>query len=261
MKKPLKSNPEVSIIVCAHNEEEYAGKCLSSVLNAMRNIESEIIFIADRCTDNTAEIAKKLGISNIIEKKWKKWKNSYAEALQAGYQKATGEFVAIIDADIVVPEVFFAKLISTLHNSVASVSAQVATYPYTFWNRLIYAWEQTYKFAPLGRKPRGAARVILKRALDEVGGFKDAVAPDTDLDIRFARKGYKGVYSRAVKVWHIRNLTLDKMIKGQIAAGRARCALGTGIMKTMAHAIFRFRPFIIGGWLMEWLSRSGGGKD
>jgi glycosyltransferase involved in cell wall biosynthesis len=252
---PTKNNIEVSVIICAHNEKEYVGKCLNSVLNAVRNIESEIVFVADRCTDSTAEIAKKLGIGNVIEKKWKKWKNSYAEALQAGYQKATGKHVAIIDADIVIPEDFFDKLIPMVGNSVASVSAQVATYPYTFWNRLIYAWEQTYEFAPLGRKPRGAARVILKGALDEVGGFNDSVAPDTDLDIRLAKKGYRSVYSRAVKVWHIRNLTLDKIIKGQIIAGRARYALGIGIIRTMGHATFRFRPFIIVGWLLEWLNR------
>jgi glycosyltransferase involved in cell wall biosynthesis len=254
-------NSQVSIIICAHNEEEYVGKCLSSVLNAVRNIENEIVFVADRCTDKTAEIAKKLGITDIIEKKWKKWKNSYAEALQAGYQRAAGKYVAIIDADIVVPRDFFAKLVPVVSNSIASVSAQVATYPQNFLNRLIYAWEQTYELAPLGRKPRGAARVILKRALDEVGGFNDALAPDTDLDMRLTKEGYKSVYSRVVTVWHIRNLTVDKIIRGQIAAGRARYALGTGIVKTMAHAIFRFRPFIIGGWLMEWLNRYGSGRD
>jgi GT2 family glycosyltransferase len=202
------------------------------------------------------KIAEKHGISNIIDKKWKKWKNSYAEALQAGYQRAVGKYVAIIDADIIVPEDFFHKLIPKVKDSVASVSAQVATYPRTSLNRLIYAWEQTYELAPLGRKPRGAARVILKRALDEVGGFDDAVAPDTDLDIRFARKGYKSVYYRAVKVWHIRNLSLDKMINGQITAGRARYELGVGIIRTVGHATFRVRPFIIAGWLLEWLDRS-----
>jgi len=256
MKMSLKNGPEVSIIICAHNEEEYVGKCLSSVLNTVRNVESEIVFVADRCTDKTAEIAEKLGVTSIIEKKWKKWKNSYAEALQAGYLKATGKYVAIIDADIVVPADFFGKLIPIVNNRVASVSAQVVTCPQNFLNRLIYAWEQTYELAPLGRKPRGAARVILKRALDEVGGFNDALAPDTDLDIRLAKKGYKSVYCRAVKVWHIRNLTLDKIIKGQITAGRARYALGVGIIRTMGHATFRVRPFIIVGWLLEWLNRS-----
>jgi glycosyltransferase involved in cell wall biosynthesis len=254
MKMSLKN--QVSIIICAHNEEEYVGKCLSSVLNAVRNVESEIVFVADRCTDKTAEIAEKLGVTSIIEKKWKKWKNSYAEALQAGYQRAAGKYVAIIDADIVVPANFFGKLIPIVNNRVASVSAQVAIYPQNFLNRLIYAWEKTYELAPLGRKPRGAARVILKRALDEVGGFNDALAPDTDLDIRLAKKGYKSVYSCAVRVWHIRNLTLDKIIKGQITAGRARYALGVGVIRTMGHATFRVRPFIIVGWLLEWLNRS-----
>jgi glycosyltransferase involved in cell wall biosynthesis len=256
MKTLQKSNSEVSIIICAHNEQEYVGKCLSSVVNALRNIEGKIVFVADRCTDNTAKIAEKLGMSNIIEKKWKKWKNSYAEALQTGYLKTTGKYVAIIDADIVVPADFFDKLIPMLNNNVASVSAQVVTYPHTFLNRLIYAWEQTYELAPLGRKPRGAARVILKQVLDEIGGFNDVMAPDTDLDIRFAKKEYKSVYSHAVKVWHIRNLTIDKMIKGQVVAGRARYALGTSIVKTIAHAIFRLRPFIIAGWLIEWLNKS-----
>jgi glycosyltransferase involved in cell wall biosynthesis len=261
MKMWLENTPEVSVIICAHNEEEYAGKCISSVLNAVRNIRSQIVFVADRCTDRTAEIAKKHSVTSIIEKKWKKWENSYAEALQVGYQRVAGKYVAIIDADIVVAEDFFDKLIPMVNNSVASVSARVMTYPTTFLNRLIYAWEQTYELAPFGRKPRGAARVILKRALDKVGGFNDAVAPDTDLDIRFARIGYKSVYSRAITVWHIRILTLDKIIKGQIAAGRARYALGTGIVRTMAHAIFRFRPFIICGWLMERLNRSYSRRD
>lgn len=258
MKTSQRSSSEVSVIICAHNEEKYVGKCLSSVLNAVNNIdvESEMIFVADRCTDNTVEIAKKFDVTKIIEKRWKKWKNSYAEALQTGYLKATGKYVSIIDADIIVPENLFVKLIPIVGNNVASVSAQVVTYPLTFLNRLVYAWEQTYEFTPLGRKPRGAARVILKRALDEIGGFNDFSAPDTDLDLRLMQKDYKSVYSRAVRVWHIRDITFDEIIKGQIGAGRARYALGVGFIRTIGHAVFRFRPFTICGWLLEWASRS-----
>ncbi|MDH5374539.1 MAG: glycosyltransferase family 2 protein [Candidatus Bathyarchaeota archaeon] len=67
-----KGSTEASVIVCAHNEEKYVRKCLSSILNAVSKIDSEIVFVADRCTDNTVEMARKLGVTNVIEKKWKK---------------------------------------------------------------------------------------------------------------------------------------------------------------------------------------------
>ena len=66
----------ISVIICAHNEEEYIDKCLQKVLDALERFSGEIIFVADRCTDNTVEKAKKYDVK-IIEKKWEKWKNSY----------------------------------------------------------------------------------------------------------------------------------------------------------------------------------------
>lgn len=44
------------------------GKCLSSVQRILKGIRSEIMFVADRCTDNTMEIVKKFNVISIIEK-------------------------------------------------------------------------------------------------------------------------------------------------------------------------------------------------
>jgi len=74
-------SPLISVICCAHNEEEYLGKSIPSILNAFQGIPAEVLVIADRCTDNTGDIAKEYGVK-VIEKTWKKWENSYAEALQ-----------------------------------------------------------------------------------------------------------------------------------------------------------------------------------
>jgi len=137
-------------------------------------------------------------------------------------------------------------------DKVVSVSAIVRTLPSTLLNRLVFAWERTHEITPFGRRPRGAARVILRQALCEIKGFKDVPAPDTDIDLRLAQKGYESVYSR-VEVWHIREITLGKILSGQLSSGSARYYQGIGFIRTMGHAIFRARPLVVYGWLLEWI--------
>jgi glycosyltransferase involved in cell wall biosynthesis len=240
----------VSVIVCAHDEEKYVGKCLPNLLQALRDFKSEVIFVADRCTDRTVEKARKYPVK-IIEKTWKKWENSYSEALQTGYTNAKGVYVSIVDADIIVPPNFFKELIPQIKDQTVSVAAKIVTYPDPFLNRLMNAWEKNSKFAPLGKTPRGAARIILKKALDEINGFRDVLPPDTDIDLRFAEKGYKSVGTPKIKAYHIRRITLKKIINGQINSGRGRYALGISLVKTIGHAILRVRPLTIYGWLLE----------
>lgn len=247
--------PLISVICCAHNEENYVDKSLSSILKALKGFTAEVLVVTDRCTDNTVEIARQYDVK-VIKKTWKKWENSYAETLQTGYLEAKGTNVSIIDTDIAIPANFFTKLTSVMVGEVASVGADVVTYPGTFWNRIFYAWEKTYNIAPLGKEPYGAARIILKSALDRIGGFQDVPAPDTDLDLRLVKKGYKSVAVSDVKAYHLRHLSLRKMINGQIMNGRARYLLGISLKRTMGHSILRIRPLILQGWMMEWMNRN-----
>jgi glycosyltransferase involved in cell wall biosynthesis len=247
--------PLISVICCAHNEEEYVGKSLSYLLNALKGFSAEVLFVADRCTDNTVDVARRYDVK-VIEKTWKKWVNSYAESLQTGYLKAKGTYVSIIDADIAIPFNFFSDLREFVGEDVASVAADVVAYPDTFWNQVFYAWEKTYNIAPLGKEPFGAARIILKEALDRIGGFQDVPAPDTNLDLLLAKEGYKSLAISVVKAYHLRHLSLKKMINGQIMNGRARYLLGINFKRTLAHSILRVRPLILQGWMMEWMNRN-----
>ena len=254
MKSVTIQPPLISVICCAHNEEEYVDRSIPSLRNALKGIPCEIIFVADRCTDNTVGKVKRYNVK-ITEKKWKRWKNSYAESLQTGYVKTRGIYIGLVDADIAVSANFFKDLMPMIKGNLASISASVVTYPNTLWNRVMYAWEKTYNIAPLGREPRGAARVILKKALDDINGFRDVPAPDTDMDIRLTREGYESAATSAVKVYHIRRVSFRTMVNGQINSGRGRYALDISLMRTIGHAVFRFRPFVVGGWFMEWMRR------
>lgn len=253
------SRPLISVVCCAHNEEEYVDRSVPRVLRAleaMKEFSHEIVFVADRCTDRTVERAEKYGV-RVVEKDWGKWMNGYAEALQAGFENSRGEIVGIVDVDILVSDDLFRGLVPRLGVKVASVDARVVTYPAGFWNRFGYAWEKTYDLAPLGRGHYGGARVLLRGALEEIGGFRDVFSVDTDLDMRLDERGYRSVSVGGVRVFHLRRVSPGMMIRRQVRMGQGRFMVGYGFVRTVAHAVFRVRPFVVGGWLMEWVRRGG----
>lgn len=53
---------KISVVIIAHNEEEYVEKCIASVLNQSRRAD-EIILVAHNCTDKTITIAKQYPIT------------------------------------------------------------------------------------------------------------------------------------------------------------------------------------------------------
>ena len=57
-------DPVFSVVIPAHNEEKYIGKCLKAVINAAKYVRPypvEIIVVANRCTDKTCAIARHYG--------------------------------------------------------------------------------------------------------------------------------------------------------------------------------------------------------
>jgi glycosyltransferase involved in cell wall biosynthesis len=212
-----------------------------------------MIVVADRCTDNTVEMARQFS-PRIVEKTWRRWKNSYAESLETGYLESTGtRYFAIVDADVIISPDFFSELSPKLTDPVGSVSSDLLVYPSkNLWNRIIYYWQRTYTLAPVGARPWGACRLLSRTALDQVEGFRDSPTPDTELDQRLASKGYQSILIRKVVAYHIREINSRKIIAGQIASGRGRYRLSESLLHTVAHAALRVRPFVIAGWLLEY---------
>jgi glycosyltransferase involved in cell wall biosynthesis len=240
----------VTVLLCAHNEESYVRKSLEGILQ--QSIQPvRIILVADRCTDNTVALSKKMlpKESLIIEKRKSLWKNSYAENLEIGRKNAVGEVLAIVDADILVPSLFLEKT-SAACAEWASVSALVRTDPSQgLMNQLVSFWERSYLFTPLGREARGGARSISLRALADVEGFRDVIAPDTDLDIRLRKRGEKVKMDTSLVALHLRKMSLVRSVFYQIKAGEARRQLGVSPLRTLLHSIARLRPFVLYGYL------------
>ena len=240
-----------TVLVCAHNEEDYITNCLESILS-QELPAGLIILIADRCTDRTVDLAKQQlsrSRSLILQKDHLNWRNSISENLQLGFSSATGDALVIVDADMTIPPDFLTITLPQIERF-AVVSATVRTdSSRSILNRFVSLWELTYSFSPLGEQPRGGARTISMRALKVVGGFRDVYAWETDLDIRLRRAGFKVKLDKGVIVLHRRRMTLARSIAYQIQAGRARRELGISPVRTLLHSIIRMRPFVLIGYL------------
>src|SRR5882757_796181 len=88
-----KKFPTISIIVPAHNEEDYLGATLDA-LNRQDFPECEIVVVANGCTDRTADVAheKCTRLVTLREK-------GLGVARNRGARMATGDLLIFLDAD------------------------------------------------------------------------------------------------------------------------------------------------------------------
>lgn len=86
-----------SIIIPIYNVEKYLRKCLDSVASQTYN-NFEVIIVIDKCDDNSEKIAdkyiKKYGWTKIYEEH-----TGLAKARNIGIQKATGDYIVLLDSD------------------------------------------------------------------------------------------------------------------------------------------------------------------
>ena len=86
----------ISVIIPAHNEEKYIKRCIISIKKAAKRFKgnTEIIVVCNRCTDDTAEIAKENGAVVLFNED-----RCIAKVRNAGIDAAKGKIIVTIDAD------------------------------------------------------------------------------------------------------------------------------------------------------------------
>ena len=98
-----KSNINISVIVPAYNEAESLSELCEwiSKVTSSRNLSYEIIIIDDGSDDNTWSVLKDLSSKN-INLKALRFRTNYGKsaALNKGFEKASGNVVITLDADL-----------------------------------------------------------------------------------------------------------------------------------------------------------------
>lgn len=220
--------PRVSIVVCAYNAEETLHDTLRGVA-ALRYPDFETLVVDDGSTDATARIAAGYGCRLIRTPN-----RGLSAARNTGWQAATGEIVAYLDADAHPDPDWLTYLAmdftATAHAGVGGPNVPPPDAPLVA--------------DCVGNAPGGPVHVLLsdreaehipgcnmafrRSALEALGGF-DArfrvAGDDVDLCWRLQDRGWTLGFSPGAMVWHHRRRTVRGYWRQQVGYGRAEAML------------------------------------
>ena len=112
---------KMSIVVPCYNEEEVLEifyKEVTKEVEKIDNIELELIFVNDGSKDNTLKVFKELSKNDERIKYISFSKNFGKEAgMHAGLEAATGDYIAIMDADLQDPPTLLGKMVEILETT------------------------------------------------------------------------------------------------------------------------------------------------
>lgn len=116
---------KLSILIKALNEEALIANCLEAALAETLKFGGEVILVDSLSTDGTIEIARRYPI-RIIQFSHK-IDCGCASAVQLGYQYAQGEYLYVLDGDMVLQSGFLSKALNYLESNpdVAGVTGKL----------------------------------------------------------------------------------------------------------------------------------------
>ena len=209
--------PRVTVQLPVFNEQYVVDRLLQAICRLEYPRDRLDIQLLDDSTDETVNVARGLvehyaGQGHPITYIHRTNREGYkAGALHEGLKSATGEFVAIFDADFVPPPDF---LLRTVHHFTDPNVGMVQT-RWTHINRnysflteveaILLDGHFVLEHSGRARSSlffnfNGTAGVWRRRAIEEAGGWQhDTLTEDTDLSYRAQLKGWKFVYRQDIE--------------------------------------------------------------
>lgn len=206
----------VSIIIPTYNEERTIGRVLESVLS--QTVKCEVLVIDDGSTDKTRALVKEYPVRLICTSR-----GGPGHARNLGVKLSTGEIIAFIDADELIPPNFIEACLGHFDepNVVVVMPAVEFICTETFWGRCF----KVYKLAT-APKIHTTAKVLRKAFYEEVGGFDCSLIrfQDHDLILRMKKtakaRGYKFTIEPSVATHHVEEATtLGEMFRHAVLYG------------------------------------------
>ena len=192
---------KISIVIPAHNEEKYIGKCLDSIRTAESsiNIPVEIIVSLNRCTDKTQEIAKSLGAVSTVEDE-----KNIGKIRNAGARIATGDILITIDADSWMTPNMLQEVVAKLSDG-RFIGGGVRIKPERMSIGILFS---LLMIAPYMLRNMVSAGMfwLFKKDFCELGGFDEKRIATEDVDFARRLKTYgkqKGLTYGTIRKAHI----------------------------------------------------------
>src|SRR4051812_35859428 len=108
--------PRVSVVVPIYNVATYLDACLQSIAQQTLT-DLDVVMVDDGSTDDSADIARSMGERDPRFRLVTKANGGLGSARNAGIDAATGEFLAFVDSDDVLPRHALETLLGSLDRS------------------------------------------------------------------------------------------------------------------------------------------------
>ncbi|SHK46101.1 Glycosyltransferase, catalytic subunit of cellulose synthase and poly-beta-1,6-N-acetylglucosamine synthase [Marinobacter antarcticus] len=194
----------ISVIVPAHNEQEYISQCLESLASQDYPTDNyEIIVVDNNSIDKTQEIALQFNVQ-IIEQKT----GPVGRVRNAGAKAAKGEVLAFIDGDCVAPTDWLSKGASLLLDKDTVCGGGYLLRPSPYW--IEKAWLLENKAPP--KELLGGCIFIRKDDFFLAGPFDEKITSgeDTKLSMSLRNQNYSLIMTEELDVIHLGNPTTLK---------------------------------------------------
>jgi len=182
--------PQVSIVLICRNEERYLFGCLASLAETISDKEIELIVVNNGSTDRSQEILDRLGVTSVLEST-----PGWAEARQAGVNKAKGEVILSADGDNLYPPTWVDAMSDPLFNNEKAVIACGQYCFYTFDDKYPPFMSVYQNFRLVNSIMRHAKRphlnclggnmALRKSIIDKVGGYEMGIGRGEDGGLAF----------------------------------------------------------------------------
>jgi glycosyltransferase involved in cell wall biosynthesis len=193
---------KLSIVIPAYNEENYIGQCLGSIAaeQARTNFDVEIIVVNNASVDRTGEVARSFSFVRVVDEPRK----GLVRARQTGYESSTGDLVANVDADTLMPEGWIKRVFREFEvdSHLVALSGPYIYYDLSFitnwsvlfWYRMgkIIGFFNTLFTRRSETMLQGGNFVLRRSALEQAGGFDlnfDFYGEDTAIARKMSSQG------------------------------------------------------------------------
>ena len=242
----------ISVVMPVHNEQDYLPYSLPSIKYIENQID-QFVFVLDNCTDRSEQITRNYSPhAEIYVKTGHTWKFYAAESFQYGFDRAKGDVVWAVGADLIL-DPYIPSVIREVFadEKVGTVCFRYLNYDlFSLPLRIKGFYDDVYK--TLTEKIRKESRhtgfyAFRKKMMEEIGGLADIVSEYDEYCIRAAKNGWKVIYIPYTKTLHLRpGLTAKK----QYMQGVARYYLPSyNLFKTLFHSFIHFKPHLFVGYL------------
>ena len=197
--------PDISVLIPAHNEEHFIGRCIASVLATGWPVDHlEILVIDHQSTDATAMVARAAGARVLSAERGMK----IGAVRNVGLAAAHGEFVAFVDADCTVPSTWLRTAIDILSSDsrVGAVGGgpALAQQDGTWVERCL---APTYGPAGIIREAVSLVTysfIAKTKLLRDLGNFNETVlsGEDDDMSNRIRKRGLMLIAASDCRVVH-----------------------------------------------------------